>query len=357
MENSNAYKKVLCVRADNMGDVIMSSPAIRALKDSFGCHITLLTSCAGAIITPYLECIDDVMVADLPWINAAGSDDGNLNNLIEQIKNKDFDAALIFTVYSQSALPAALMLYLAGVPVRIAYARENPYNLLTHWLPDTEPYEHILHQVQRDLNLAGHLGAVTENDHLLLEMRPSEKHLFFQKLFDLLPDAPDAPYFVLHPGVSETKRQYPVEHWIAVGKCIGAEFNMPVLVTGSKSELALAEMITEGIGSDATCVAGTFSIGEFIYLIDRAYGLISVNTGTVHIAAARQTPTVVLYAQTNPQHFPWKNKHEIIPFSVPGHLQSRNVVISHVTSKCYAEQIPFPQPSSIMHALKKLLVE
>lgn len=338
-----------------MGDVIMSSPAIRALKETHGCHITLLTSGAGAIITPYLDCIDDVMIADLPWMNASGSGEAALNNLIEEIKNKNFDAALIFTVYSQSALPAALMLYLARVPVRVAYARENPYHLLTHWLPDKEPYEHILHQVQRDLHLAGHLGAVAENDSLLLEMCPSEEHLFFQKLYDLLPDVPGAPYFVLHPGVSERKREYPVEQWIAIGKSIASEYNMPVLVSGSKSESALGEIITKGIGAQAICVAGTFSIGEFIYLIDKAYGLISVNTGTIHIAAARQTPTVVLYAQTNPQHIPWKNKHEVLPFSVPGHLRSQNVIISHVTSKCYSQTIPFPEPSSIMLALKKLL--
>ena len=56
-----AYQNVLCIRADNMGDVIMSSPAIRALKESFGSRITLLTSPAGAIVTPFLSCIDEVL--------------------------------------------------------------------------------------------------------------------------------------------------------------------------------------------------------------------------------------------------------------------------------------------------------
>ena len=52
-----------------------------------------------------------------------------------------FDAAVIFTVYSQSPLPAALLLLQAGVPLRLAHCRENPYGLLTQWGREREPAE------------------------------------------------------------------------------------------------------------------------------------------------------------------------------------------------------------------------
>jgi ADP-heptose:LPS heptosyltransferase len=202
MHEHNVYRNVLCVRADNMGDVIMSSPAIRALKETFGSRITLLTSAAGAGITPFLDCVDDVMIADLPWVGTADLDNDGLLKLTEEIRSTNFDAAIIFTVYSQSALLTAMVLYMAGIPLRVAYAREHPYDLLTDWIPDNEPSDCILHQVQRDLNLAEHLGARTSNDRLLLQTQFPCEHLFYQKLYELLPDPPGSSYIVLHPGVS-----------------------------------------------------------------------------------------------------------------------------------------------------------
>ena len=62
------HKNVLVIRADNMGDVIKSGPAIRALKDTFRCRITLLTSKMGAPIAPHMPAVDDLIVADLPWV-------------------------------------------------------------------------------------------------------------------------------------------------------------------------------------------------------------------------------------------------------------------------------------------------
>jgi ADP-heptose:LPS heptosyltransferase len=59
---------ILCIRADNMGDVLMSTPALRALKETFGCKITLLTSAMGNVITPFIAEIDETIVAGLPWI-------------------------------------------------------------------------------------------------------------------------------------------------------------------------------------------------------------------------------------------------------------------------------------------------
>src|SRR5690606_29741612 len=72
---------------------------------------------------------------------------------------QQFDACVVFTVYSQNPLPAAMIAYLAGIPLRLAYCRENPYGLLTDWFPDPEPLTTIHHQVERDVNLVARIGA------------------------------------------------------------------------------------------------------------------------------------------------------------------------------------------------------
>lgn len=345
-----SYRNVLCVRADNMGDVIMSSPAMRALKESFGCRITLLTSPAGSVVTPYLSCVDEVIVASLPWVKSDGMDNNALLALTEDIRARSFDAAIIFTVYSQSALPAAMLAYLAGVPVRVAYARENAYDLLTHWAPDVEPYERILHQVERDLSLVQMLGARVSDDRLLLEAGTDIPISGKLEEWGI-----GSAFMILHPGVSEAKREYPVDYWIEAGKLLAGEFQMPLLVTGALSEAALAECIADGIGERALSIAGTLDLGEFIQLIVKAACVVSVNTGTIHIAAAMQTPTVVLYAQTNPQHTPWKSPFALLPFSVPRGLRSKNPVIRHVARKLYTEEIPFPRPERVVQGVRHLL--
>src|SRR5215213_11198584 len=153
-------KNILCIRADNMGDVIMSSPAIRAVKQGLGCRITLLTSSMGAGIAPYLPEVDEVITYDLPWVKTSNAfDPADFLGIIEKLKHYNFDAAIIFTVFSQNPLPAAMLAYLAGIPLRLAYCRENPYELLTHWVPDKEPYSFIKHQVERDLALVNSIGA------------------------------------------------------------------------------------------------------------------------------------------------------------------------------------------------------
>ncbi|MCF2488134.1 glycosyltransferase family 9 protein [Dyadobacter sp. CY347] len=347
-------QNILCIRADNMGDVIMSSPAIRALKETFGSRISLLTSKAGSLIVPYLDCIDDMIVSDLPWVQSKGSDSNALTANIDELRKRNFDAAVIFTVYSQSALPAAMLAYMANIPVRAAYARENPYQLLTHWLPDPEPYQHISHQVQRDLDLVAQFGASTSNDRLLLSIESAERASLHEKLSAENIDAAK-PYIILHPGVSEKKREYPSEYWIEAGKRIAEKYDWQIFVTGSAAEKDLTERVSEGIGQHAVSVAGLLSVGEFAALIEDAQCVISVNTATIHIAAAMQTPQVVLYAQTNPQHTPWKSDYQLLPFSVPADLQSRNTIIKYVSDKLYAEYIPYPAPEMILSALKNLI--
>ncbi len=126
---------LLCVRLDSLGDVLMTTPAIRALKEARpGRRVTLLTSPSGAAAARLVPEIDEVIVYEAPWMkhSTAGSAGASREYaMAEQLRRRSFDAAVIFTVYSQNPLPAAFLCYLAGIPLRLAHCRENPYQLLT----------------------------------------------------------------------------------------------------------------------------------------------------------------------------------------------------------------------------------
>jgi lipopolysaccharide heptosyltransferase II len=348
-------KKILCIRADNMGDLIMTTPALRALKETFGCSITVLTSKMGAAIVPFIDEIDDVIVHNVPWIKTNDASNANsLFSLIKKIQQQDFDAAIIFTVYSQNPLPAAMIAYMAGIPRRLAYCRENPYELLTNWVVEKEPLDFIQHQVRRDLDLVATIGAKTKSDELSVTASNDAAITAGEKLKAINFDS-DNGWIIFHPGVSEEKRRYPSKSWIELGNIITRQLKKKILMTGSESEKKLAETIQQGIGKDAYVAAGLFSIEEFISIISKASLVVSVNTATVHIAAATQTPVIVLYALTNPQHTPWKVVSKVFPFPVDEALKSNNAIINYVNKHFFNKTVHFPHPKNIFYAVIDLL--
>ena len=348
MENEwKKCRRILCIRPDNIGDLLMSTPAIRALKQTFNCHITVLVSSLGAAVIPEVPEIDDAIVFDVPWVQTTGTPDViGFNQLVKQLREGRFDAAVIFTVYSQNPMPSIMLAYLAEIPLRLAYCRENPYQLLTHWIPDEEPYTWIRHQVVRDLDLVAQIGAVTEDQRLSILAREILWPVVCEKLL-LLGLDPRKKWIILHPEVSEQKRKYPVQDWIAAGKSIKAATGCQLLITG-KNNLEEAQEIAVGIGSRAFSAAGLFNLQELIILIKHAPLLLSVNTGTIHIAAAVHTPVLVLYALTNPQHTPWRVTSKVLYFDVPAPLQSRNEVVKYVYRSFSTEDLPAATPENIL---------
>ncbi len=357
MDKWKACKNILCIRADNMGDVIMSSPAFRALKETFNCKITLLTSLMGSLITPFIKEIDQTIIFDLPWIKTSNVIEyTQCFELIDTLKKHDFDAVIIFAVYSQNPLPTALLAYMSNIPLRLAYCRENPYALLTDWVPDKEPYSFIQHQVERDLNLVRRIGATTNDDKLRLNFSEDAYKKALQKLSSQ-PININKGFIILHAGVSEKKREYPAELWIEIAKSLREKTSKSILLSGSSSEKKLTDYIQQQAGKNIFSIAGLLNIEEFIALIAHAQLIISVNTATTHIAAAVQTPQVVLYAQTNPQHKPWKTKSIILPFSVPQNSQSKNEVIQFVNKHHYAVYTNYPKAQEIINAAESLFNE
>lgn len=348
-------KNILCIRADNMGDLLMSSPALRALKETFDCKITLLTSAMGNVIAPFINSIDETIVADLPWIKTKEPvNENDISDLIKKMKSYRFDAAVIFTVYSQSALPAAMLAFMAGIPRRLASCRENPYHLLTEWMVEKEPYTFIQHQVQRDLNLVKMIEADTGDEHIRIHFSEQAKSNALKKAAGCGVDL-SRPWLILHPGVSERKREYPESGWIETGKLLRDHLSFQIIITGGKPEDELCKKIEKGIGNSCFSLAGLLSIEEFIALISASPLVISVNTGTVHIAAATQTPVIVLYALTNPQHTPWKVASAVLYFAVKDELRSKNEVVNYVYQQVMDKTKELPSPGLILEKAAKLL--
>src|SRR5690606_23893909 len=111
---------------------------------------------------------------------------------------------------------------------------------------------------------------------------------------------------------------------------------------GSATERILTDYLQQASGSHTLSAAGLFDIQEFAAVIRQAALVASVNTATLHLAAALGRPLIVLYALTNPQHTPWRCPHICFPYSISHELRSRNEVIRHVDRSLYHEKIDLP---------------
>jgi lipopolysaccharide heptosyltransferase II len=280
--------------------------------------VTLLTSTGGAAAAAYIPEVDGAITYDAPWMKATHHRHDSEQDLafVELLRQGGYDAAVIFTVFSQNPLPAAVYCYLAGIPLRLAHCRENPYQLLTDWVQETEPEQRIRHEVRRQLDLVGAVGSHTENERLSFSVRQKDRDAL-PGLFDERELDPGRPWLLVHPGASAPSRRYPPEQFAEVVRSLAVNQGFQILLTGNEQERELVRQIQALAKVPVISLAGRLGLGKFAALIEAAPVLISNNSGPVHLAAAVGTPVVDLYALTNPQHTPWLTPHRVLSFDVP----------------------------------------
>ena len=302
--NWKELKTILCVRLDSEAGVIQSEPAIRALKETNpGARITLLAAPASAEAASLLPCVDEVLVYEAPWTrptriavpNANGEIDPSEvsrdQKMIDEIRARKFDAAVIFTAYRHSALPAALFAHLAGIPRRLAHCRDNPCRLLTDWAKEVEPEQTIRHEVRRQLELVGNVACFTSDERIRLNI-PERAQAHVEKV--LLERAIDKaqPFVVVHPG----KDMEDVERVATTIREIHRELGYPVLLLGRETESFFLKQIQESAQRQAPVpchsFGGKLSLAEQIALLSRSAFLVTGDRETAQIAAAARAPVV-----------------------------------------------------------------
>jgi len=312
-------KKILCVRLDHLGDFLMTIPAMRALKESDPAReLTVLISSRSAEAAALVPEISDGLVYDAPWMKTTlpRLDSRHDLDMIRELKGRQFDAAVIFTVFSQNPLPAAMLCYLADIPLRLAYCHENPYQLLTHWIKDPDPDEGIRHEVQRQLDLVAAVGSRTSNTRIFLETPWGAKESMINRLKEKS-IALNEKFVVIHPGASAPSRLYPADKFVEAAVSLHKNLGCQLIFTGAREERALIERIQRGLDAASESFIGSLDLAELTALISMAAVVVTNNTAPAHLASATGTPVVDLYALTNPQHTPWQVPSRVLSYDVP----------------------------------------
>jgi lipopolysaccharide heptosyltransferase II len=304
----DTFHRILVVRLDNIGDVILLGPALRALKQrSPQASLTLLASPAGASVASLLPEIDDVLPYRAEWQSVGGSvplDPTRTAHLAATLSEHRFDAAVIFTSFSQSPYPAAMACYLAGIPHRIGQSKEFGGEVLTHWVV---PPDDGVHQADRNLYLLQTAGVPSIDTRLRLRV-PAHARRKVDAL--LTANGIGAGKLVVAvPGASCGARRYDPVRFAEALRHLIAESGADVVVAGSEKERWMADLAQQRSPS-VVSLAGLTSMPELAALVQRADLVVAANSASLHVADALNRPVLVLYSgaeeieQWRPRHAP-----------------------------------------------------
>jgi ADP-heptose:LPS heptosyltransferase len=341
--------RILALRLDNMGDVIMTGPALRAIKETLPqVHITLLASPSGAQSAALLPWIDSVLSWRVLW-----QDLGKLPlepvrewQLISKLWECQFDAAIIFTSFSQSPHPAGFVCQLAGIPLRLGESAEsNPFSLTT----TVQFAAQELHQVERNLQLIEGVGYQVGDRHLQIEIPEAVKAAVTQ-LLNQNGLSQGAPFLLLNPWTSCQSRTYSGKRFAIACRSLAELTQLPVVVTGVEKDRSHCGTVLQILEKWAIDLVGKTTFAELAALIARAKLVISNNTSAMHLADATQTPSVILFSGTELES-QWR------PRNSPTHLLRQPTPCS----PCYAFTCPYDlecldiPPKDIVNAGLELL--
>lgn len=308
-----AARRILVIRLDNLGDVLLATPAIRAIRRALpNARLTLLASPTGAQIAPLVPDLDEVIVYRAPWMDpdrALPFDPGREASMVAQLRRHGFDAAVIFTSYHQSSLPAAFLCYQAGVPLRHAASVDGPGSLLTtrHRHPNR-----VMHEVERGLDLVGGVGIPASADDLVLEV-PNCQRETMREFVRSFGDT-SRPVVAFHPGCTCPARTYPPDLFAKLADALYHQLGAHAIWTGTASERPLIDRIQSLMETPSVSVAGKTNLTELSALLAECDLVVSNNTGPMHVTAAVKTPILAMFALTNPpeEWHPWKVPHRLI---------------------------------------------
>jgi heptosyltransferase-2 len=296
MDNRTRMKlksKRLLIRSTNwIGDAIMTTPAVRAIRRNFpGARISMLAKPWVVPVFAHSPHVDEIIVFDA---NGRHRTVGGKIRLARELRQYRFDTA----IFLQNAIEAALIAFLAGIPRRIGFDTDARRLLLTDPVRCTRSIKRI-HQTGYYLAMLEGAGLRPGSPELELTVGQADKEQARRLLDDHRVD-PKAPVIGLNPSATfgPAKQWFP-ERYAALGDLLRQACGATIVIFGGPSDVELGRSITGMMTGPAIDLSGRTRLGEAMALIDRCDAFVTNDSGLMHIAAALNTPLVAIFGSTN----------------------------------------------------------
>ncbi len=278
-------QRILVVRQENkLGDVLMSTPVFAALKKALpGCHVTAMVQRHQHHVLQHNPDVDELWHTEYkPRIRQAPF-------LVRQLRRGQFDAVALLRPNSGMH---TFLSWMAGIPVRAGSSTKYYARLLTHnWGKDLWE-DPCMHWIAASLRVAGAaVGVVLEPLPIKLII-PADA---VAKAWDLLCSEGITNYFCIHPGTGGSSHAWYPEKYGQVASMLCRETGWRAVVTATRSELDLADIVCTKAGTHCVNLGGKTDLPTLAAVLKGAKLLISGDTGVVHVAASVHTPCVVVH--------------------------------------------------------------
>jgi len=289
--------KRVVVRGTNwVGDSVMTVPALRALRRVLpDATITLAVRPGARGIFSGADFIDDLLIYDRrgAW---------SVIPQVREWRRRQFDLAVLF----QNAFEAALIPFLAGVPIRLGYATESRQALLTHplALPDWRSSRHeVFYYLYLITALEQMLFGTSEicegEPDAGLEI-PEPRRSEAEDLLRTYGVSEGSAVVALCPGsINSRAKRWPAESYAALADRL-IETQRQVLLIGSPDEADVTREVTNRMRHRPIVLTGKTSLDQITAVLSLVDLVVTNDTGPAHIAAALGRPTLVIFGPTNP---------------------------------------------------------
>lgn len=289
---SSLPRRIAVLRALQLGDLLCTIPALRALRRTLPkAHITLIgLPWARSFVQRFAHLIDGFMT--FPGYPGLPETPVNLNAIsrfFAAAQCRDFDLAIQLHGSGELTNP---LLVLLRARMNAGFYRPGSY------CPDPERFlawPDALPEIGRYLALMEHLGVPLVGAHLEFPLLPED----YAALPAIARSLRRGEYVCVHPGARLQSRRWGVERFACVADAL-ASLGLRVVLTGSTEEVGLTRAVAQAMHSPSLDLAGGTSLGGVVALLNRARLLICNDTGVSHIAAALRLPSIVVCCGSDP---------------------------------------------------------
>ncbi len=290
-------RQTLVIAPQWIGDAVMTQPLIAILAG----RGEVITVAALPWVAPVYRAMPEVTeVIALPF--AHGRLDWSARRALGQSLRGRFHVAYVLP----NSIKAALLPWFAAVPVRIGYHGEGRWGLLNRRLPSPQGRPPMV-PFYAALASLGPRADLTESVLDPGVLRP-ELTVCAERRAEaaaLLGSEPGAPYWVFAPGAEYGPAKcWPADHYVALARSLHARDGTRVVLLGSGKEAALIDAMAAQAPEACIALAGRTSLDVAMALIAGARGVVSNDSGLMHVAAAFGLPQVAVFGSTSPHHTP-----------------------------------------------------
>jgi len=284
-------EKILVIRFSSVGDIILTSPLLRALRAKFpGARIDVLVKSEYAELVKFNPHITNV-------IQLAGGGGGELSQLKRGIREAHYDVILDL---HNSLRSRWLRLFSGARRVRVVNKRVLRRFALVKWKKNF--YRSVVPVAGRYLETASSLGVEDDGGGLEIHVPEEIRLLTHSKLSRFAPGAQTAVVGIV-PGARHFTKRWPQERFVELGKRITQSPSAKLLLFGSKEEEVVCSDIAQlinsaGASGAAANLAGKLSLLETAAAFDLCNVVVTNDSGLMHLAAARKRKVVALFGST-----------------------------------------------------------